>query len=142
MKDARAQMIKATPTNPYSTYSFNGTERVERGVTLETLQRAQRLDQMLLKEYQEIAMCAFTAKQDFERAHETQEQLQKITSVLGAIQKHGSIRETDLKTKLRTRKLSSKNIGEIVKDLVDQGCVSALPDGKSFLLNYEKSLRE
>jgi hypothetical protein len=142
MKDARAQLIKATPGNPYSTYSFNGTERVDRGVSLETLQRAQRLDQMLLKEYQEIAMCAFTAKQDFERAHETQEQLQKITSVLGAIQKHGSIRETDLKTKLRTRKLSSKNIGEIVKDLVDQGCVSALPDGKSFLLNYEKSLRE
>ena len=142
MKDAHVEYKKPTVNHPYAEYGYAGTERINQPVSLDTLQQAQRLDQMLLKEYQEIAMCAFTAKQDFERAAETQEQLQKITSVLGAIQKYGSIREVELKTKLRTRKLSSKQIGEIVKDLVLQECVTSTPDGKSFLLTYEKSLRD
>ena len=142
MKDAHIEKKPATAAHPYVEYGYAGTERVNAPISLETLMRAQRLEQLLLKEYQEIATCAFTAKQDFERAAETQEQLQKITSVLGAVQRQGSIRETDLKTKLRTRKLSSKQIGEIVRDLVQQGCVDAQPDGKSFLLTYVKSLRD
>ena len=142
MKDAHVETKPATKAHPYVEYGFAGTKRVDTPVEIETLLRAQRLDQMLLKEYQEIATCAFTAKQDFERAHETQEQLQKITSVIGAIQRQGTIRETDLKTKLRTRKLSNKQITEIVRDLIQQQCISAVPDGKSFLLSYEKSLRD
>jgi len=145
LKSARQVEVPATPEHPFVETAYNWEKYVDTPVSFETLKRAVNLEYLVRKEYQSVSEDACTSKFLVEQAAEKQGELDKMRSVLAAIKKVGSIKEKELKTKIRTRSLSSKDITDQVVELAARGCISRQPvakPGRTNLLTFVKSLRD
>lgn len=142
LKGARKVEVAATPDHPFAEETFNWKENVCKGVTLETLQKAIKLEYWIRQEYQHISEDACSASYLAEHALEKQIELDKLRSVLTAVRNVGSIRENELKTKIRSRNLSSSEITKQLKELARRGCITRTPIGRTNELNYVKSIRD
>lgn len=145
LKGAHKETFVPNHEDPYAVLGFkNSVERVDRPISYETLQRAMKLEQLCLSEYQHVAEDAFAAKYSVERAFEDQAEHERQSAVLRAIQQEGSIDERVLKKKMRTRTLSSKVIGETVLKLVRRGSITrerGEPNARWYVVTYVRPLR-
>ena len=144
MEGARTEYVDATPTNPFAEIKFNGQQRIDSPISLDVLKRAINLEKLMLREYQYVVEDAISASFAVEKAHENTEERGRLGAVLNYIMQEGVVNEADLKKKIRTRSLSSKEISRIVLDLARRGCIERIKlpaPSRTFQLAYVKTIR-
>ena len=140
-KGAHKQRVEATPDHPFAEYSYC-LDRVKQDISYSTLLKAITLENLVLKEYQAVADDAFAAQFEVEKAVEQSEQYSQRAAVLKALRREHAITEAALKPKIRSRSLPSSKISEHLQWLIERGCISESPDGRTRLLTYVKEMRD
>ena len=140
-KGAHQQRVEATPDHPFAEYRYC-LDRVKQDISYATLLKAIMLEQLVLKEYQAVTENAFASQFEVERAVEQSEQYSQRAAVLKALRREVSITEAALKPKIRSRSLPSSKISEHLAWLIQCGCISAEPSGRTRLLTYVKEMRD
>ncbi len=141
------QIPKSEKVHDYQTYAPScdaNAELMKDGcITLETFERAIKLELIARNQYQVVADLCRTAPAKRNERKEVGENLTLAGILLDKLKRYGEINERQFKDKVKSKKLSRPQVTACIEQLVSQGNIirKAVPGKPSTVLSFNRDLR-
>ena len=141
------QIPKAGKVFDYQTYKpscdVNGELVKNGGISIQTFERAIKLELIARNQYQVVADRCSTAPAKRDERKEVGENLTLARVLLDKLKRYGEINERQFKDKVKNKKTTRPQISACLDELVKQGNVARRPvEGKpGYLLSFIKDIR-